>query len=122
MRKRDDEFSKLFENLEIEELNDEREEIRKKAQQNIEKVQQENRSSFNEKRKVETEYAVGELVAIKRTQCGTEMKLRPKFFGPYKVTKNLITGAMKQRKKAIRRDQILLRQQPNILKNGVHMG
>jgi len=31
MRKRDDEFSKLFENLEIKEQNDEREEIRKKA-------------------------------------------------------------------------------------------
>jgi len=31
MRKRDDEFLKLFENLEIEELNDERDEIRKKA-------------------------------------------------------------------------------------------
>jgi len=82
MRKRDDKFSKFFENLEIEKLNDECEEIRKNAHQNIEKVQQENRRSFNEKRKVDTKYAVGELVAIKRTQYGTGMKLRPKFSQP----------------------------------------
>ncbi|GFV96239.1 uncharacterized protein TNCV_1871991 [Trichonephila clavipes] len=29
----------------------------------------------------------GDLVAIQRTQLGAGLKLRPKFLGPYKVTK-----------------------------------
>jgi len=38
------------------------------------------------------------LVAIKRTQYGTGMKLRPKFFGPYKVTKRLNHGRYEVKK------------------------
>ncbi|GFV12976.1 uncharacterized protein TNCV_3175111 [Trichonephila clavipes] len=32
-------------------------------------------------------YKEGDLVAIQRTQFGAGLKLRPKFLGPYKVTK-----------------------------------
>ena len=32
-------------------------------------------------------YKKGDLVAIQRTQFGTGLKLRPKFLGPYEVTK-----------------------------------
>ncbi|GFY64444.1 hypothetical protein TNIN_32911 [Trichonephila inaurata madagascariensis] len=32
-------------------------------------------------------YKEGDLVAIQRTQFGTGLKLRPKFLGPYKITK-----------------------------------
>jgi len=84
MRKKDD--------VEIDELNYERDEIRRTAQENIEKVQQENKKTFNEKRKIETDYYLGDLVGIKRTQYGVGMKLRPTFFGPYKIAKKMKHG------------------------------
>jgi len=61
-------------------------------------VQQESKRSFNEKMKVETEYAAFQLGAIKITQYGTGMKLRPKFFGPYKETKKLNHGSYEVKK------------------------
>ncbi|GFW11451.1 transposon Tf2-6 polyprotein [Trichonephila clavipes] len=33
------------------------------------------------------QYEIGDIVAIQRTQFGTGLKLRPKFFGPYEVVK-----------------------------------
>ncbi|GFU63863.1 retrovirus-related Pol polyprotein from transposon 17.6 [Trichonephila clavipes] len=38
------------------------------------------------KRKKALEYQVGDLVAVKCTQFGGGLKLRPKFFGPYQIT------------------------------------
>ncbi|GFW48172.1 uncharacterized protein TNCV_1614331 [Trichonephila clavipes] len=38
-------------------------------------------------RKKTSLYIKGDLVAIQRTQFGAGLKLRPKFLGPYKVTK-----------------------------------
>ena len=32
-------------------------------------------------------YKIGDLVAIKRTQFGPNLKLKAKFFGPYKIVK-----------------------------------
>jgi len=86
MGKKDDDIRKLFD-----ELNYERDKIRT-AQENIEKVQQENRKTFNEKRKIETDYNFGDLVGIKRTQYGVGMKLRPQFFGSYKIAKKMKYG------------------------------
>ncbi|KAL0861269.1 hypothetical protein ABMA27_008830 [Loxostege sticticalis] len=38
-------------------------------------------------RKPSTQYKEGDLVAIKRTQFGTGMKLKPKYLGPHRVSK-----------------------------------
>jgi len=92
MRKKDDDIRKLFDDIEIDELNYERDEIRRTAQENIEKVQQEIRKTFNEKRKIETNYNLRDLVGIKLTQYGVGMKLRPTFFGPYKMAKKMKHG------------------------------
>ncbi|GFX60006.1 transposon Tf2-6 polyprotein [Trichonephila clavipes] len=47
----------------------------------------ENRKTYNRRRKKASLYKEGDLVAIQRTQFGAGLKLRPKFLGPYKVTK-----------------------------------
>ncbi|GFX74960.1 uncharacterized protein TNCV_1845321 [Trichonephila clavipes] len=56
-------------------------------QKNIETLQSENRKAYNRRRKKVSLYKEGDLVAIQRTQFGAGLKLRPKFLGPYKVTK-----------------------------------
>ncbi|GFW82133.1 transposon Tf2-9 polyprotein [Trichonephila clavipes] len=50
-------------------------------------MQEENCRNFNKKRKKAYQYEIGDIVAIQRTQFGTGLKLRPKFFGPYEVVK-----------------------------------
>ncbi|GFS47831.1 uncharacterized protein TNCV_3598331 [Trichonephila clavipes] len=42
---------------------------------------------ITEEEKKASLYKEGDLVAIQRTQFGAGLKLRPKFLGPYKVTK-----------------------------------
>ncbi|CAK9834317.1 Transposon Tf2-9 polyprotein [Anthophora retusa] len=63
-----------------------RDELREQARQNILKIQQENRRSFNKKRIEGRKYRVGDLVAIRRTQLGPGLKFAAKYFGPYEVT------------------------------------
>ncbi|GFT16637.1 transposon Tf2-9 polyprotein [Trichonephila clavipes] len=69
------------------ELLEQREFLRNDAKKNIETLQSENRKTYNRKRKKASLYKEGDLVAIQRTQFGAGLKLRPKFLGPYKVTK-----------------------------------
>ncbi|GFW11414.1 transposon Tf2-6 polyprotein [Trichonephila clavipes] len=69
------------------ELLEQREFLRNDAKKNIETLQSENRKTYNRRRKKASLYKEGDLVAIQRTQFGAGLKLRPKFFGPYKVTK-----------------------------------
>ncbi|CAG4942267.1 unnamed protein product [Colias eurytheme] len=68
-------------------INEDRDELRKKAKEQIFKVQEENSKYFNKNRKISSQYTVGDLVAIKRTQFGSGLKLKPKYLGPYKVVK-----------------------------------
>lgn len=75
----EEESRKLFE--------ENRGDLRQKAKEQIMKVQEENRKTYNLRRKPPTKYQVGDLVAIKRTQQGPGLKLKSKFLGPYKVTK-----------------------------------
>lgn len=70
----------------IDNFNDERERVRETAKRQIQIVQDENRKTFNKKRKAAHLYAIGDLVAIKRTQFGAGLKLCAKYLGPYKVT------------------------------------
>ncbi|GFY59692.1 retrovirus-related Pol polyprotein from transposon 297 [Trichonephila inaurata madagascariensis] len=70
-----------------EELQEQREFLRNDAKKNIETIQSENRKTYNKRRKIAPMYKEGDLVAIQRTQFGTGLKLRPKFLGPYKITK-----------------------------------
>lgn len=65
---------------------EERETAREEARAQISRVQEENRRNFNRKRKEPTQYEIGELVAIKRTQFGTGLKFCPKYLGPYRIT------------------------------------
>ncbi|GFT21022.1 transposon Tf2-6 polyprotein [Trichonephila clavipes] len=69
------------------ELLEQREFLRNDAKKNIETLQSENRKTYYRRRKKASLYKEGDLVAIQRTQFGAGLKLRPKFLGPYKVTK-----------------------------------
>lgn len=79
------ELRELINEFFVKELDQEREQIRSEARENIRKLQEENKRDFDLKRKKEKEYKVNDLVAIKRTQYGVGLKLKGKFLGPYKV-------------------------------------
>lgn len=66
---------------------EEREELRQRAKVQILKVQEENMKNYNKKRKESHKYKEGDMVAIRRTQYGTNMKLKALYLGPYTVTK-----------------------------------
>ncbi|GFW08893.1 retrovirus-related Pol polyprotein from transposon 17.6 [Trichonephila clavipes] len=86
--KQDLEILKLLEEEIVETFTENREKIREEAKRNILKMQEENCRNFNKKRKKAYQYEIGDIVAIQRTQFGTGLKLRPKFFfGPYEVIK-----------------------------------
>ncbi|GFX21527.1 transposon Tf2-6 polyprotein [Trichonephila clavipes] len=68
------------------ELLEQREFLRNDAKKNIETLQSENRKTYNRRKKASL-YKEDDLVAIQRTQFRAGLKLRPKFLGPYKVTK-----------------------------------
>ncbi|GFT78691.1 transposon Tf2-9 polyprotein [Trichonephila clavipes] len=76
----------LLEKESQEQLFQHRDILRREAKQNILKIQEENRT-FNRKQREAHLYKKGDLVAIMRTQFGSKLKLRIKYFGPYQVTK-----------------------------------
>ena len=66
-----------------------RDELRKHAKQQIFKIQDENRKTYNlRRREPKRSYRPGDLVAIKRTQFGPGLKLKPKYLGPYRITRS----------------------------------
>lgn len=84
------EESQIIQLLQEEYLNsfiDHRNTLRNIAKENILKIQETNRRTFNKHRKKALEYQLGDMVAIARTQYGTGMKFRQRFHGPYKITK-----------------------------------
>ncbi|GFU84843.1 transposon Tf2-9 polyprotein [Trichonephila clavipes] len=84
MKTKDDEIIiQLLNDENTERLMQEREEMRHDAKVNIQHVQDISKAQFDKKRKQLHIYKKGELVAIKRTQFGTGLKLRPKFYGPH---------------------------------------
>ncbi|GFT49336.1 transposon Tf2-9 polyprotein [Trichonephila clavipes] len=85
--KQDLKILKLLEEEIVETFTENREKIREEAKRNILKMQEKNCRNFNKKRKKAYQYEIRDIVAIQRTQFGTGLKLRPKFFGPYEVVK-----------------------------------
>ena len=59
----------------------------KKWKKQIFKVQQETRKTYNLRQRSAIWNQIGDLVAIKRTQIGLNLKLKAKFFGPYNIVK-----------------------------------
>lgn len=76
----------MIEDSMVDELDENRNMMRADARKQIEKVREENRRTFNKRRKKARRYNLQELVAIRRTQFGPGLKLFPKYLGPYEVT------------------------------------
>jgi len=88
MRNKDDEqLRELINNETIALFQDSRNDLGLKAKSQIFKHQSENKKTYNLRRKPERHYNVGDMVSIKRTQFGGGLKLKPKFLGPYHITK-----------------------------------
>ncbi|XP_071035394.1 uncharacterized protein [Parasteatoda tepidariorum] len=64
-----------------------RDELRKQAKLQIQKVQEENKRTYNLRRKPSASFKINDLVAIKRTQFRPGLKLKPECIGPYTITK-----------------------------------
>ncbi|KYN06188.1 hypothetical protein ALC62_02873 [Cyphomyrmex costatus] len=71
----------------IENFDSERDAIRENSRLQIVRVQDENQRSFNKHRREASRYQTGDLVAVKRTQLGAGLKLKPKYLGPYQIVK-----------------------------------
>lgn len=84
--KGDQELKQLIDEKLVNIFDEDRTKMRLEAKENIAKIQEENKRTYNKRRKTATKYKIGDLVAIKRTQFGTGTKLLPKFLGPYKAT------------------------------------
>ncbi|XP_018357329.1 PREDICTED: uncharacterized protein LOC108757418 [Trachymyrmex cornetzi] len=81
---------KMKDVLEQEMINDfenSRQQLRNEARKQIEKVQQENQRQYNLRRRPPFKYKLDDLVAIKRTQLGPGLKLKPNYLGPYRIVK-----------------------------------
>ena len=85
-RKEDLRILALVEQEAVDLLEDNREELRDLAKENLCKVQEENRRNHNRDSKKATDYTKGDLVAIKRTHFDPGFKIKRKFLGPYKVS------------------------------------
>ncbi|KXJ78025.1 hypothetical protein RP20_CCG005792 [Aedes albopictus] len=78
-------LSELLEEVKMAQFDDQRREIREKARAAIEKAQDEQRTAYNLRAKPATDYKVGDVVAIKRTQFGAGKKYASEYLGPYKI-------------------------------------
>jgi len=83
----DVQLKSLLQDCLISELDDERDKLRKEARENIQSIQAKNKKAFDVKRKVEKKLKLNDLVAIKRTQYATALKLKGKYLEPFKVVK-----------------------------------
>lgn len=89
-RVRDDpDVKEILENELVTSFNDDRDELRRQAKQNIEKIQRENKANYDKRRKKPVQYRMGDVVAIRRTQQGPGLKFSYKYLGPYEVIRVL---------------------------------
>ncbi|GFW75541.1 transposon Ty3-I Gag-Pol polyprotein [Trichonephila clavipes] len=61
--------------------------VKMRTKQDLEILKLLEEESWRHSPKIAYQYEIGDIVAIQRTQFGTGLKLRPKFFGPYEVVK-----------------------------------
>jgi len=85
-QKKDVELLSLIEQEAVSLFDEEREKLRAIAKEHIVKVQQQNKKAHDRNCKPATQYQLGDLVAIKRTQFGPGSKIKSKYLGPYKVS------------------------------------
>ena len=84
-KKNDKAIHALIHEESIQRFDEVRDKIRQDAREQIKKIQEKNKKTYDKKRKEARQYQVGDLVAIKKTQFGTGQKLIPEFIGPYEV-------------------------------------
>lgn len=90
-RIRDDpDIRELLHSESIASFDDDREELREQTHKNIERIQKENKTTYDKKRKEPFTYREGDLMAIKRTQQGPGLKFAHKYLGPYEIIKVLL--------------------------------
>jgi len=86
MRLKDDfELRDILREEDITRVQERKAALRDEARKNILKIQEENRKTYNQRRKPAKKLQVGDVVAIQRTQCGPGLKVCPRFLGPYKI-------------------------------------
>ncbi|GFT71662.1 transposon Tf2-6 polyprotein [Trichonephila clavipes] len=86
MRNKEDLYlRKLLMEEMVEVLQEQRNQLRQDAKRNIQKIQAENKRTYDKKRKKAPRYEKGDFLAFQRTQFGSGLKLRPKFLGPCKI-------------------------------------
>ncbi|GFU28921.1 hypothetical protein TNCV_470531 [Trichonephila clavipes] len=87
MRNREDLYLRnlLMEEM-VEELQEQRNQLRQDAKRNIQKIQAENKRTYDRKRKKAPRYQKGDLVAIQRTQFGSGVGNASPFFGGVRGT------------------------------------
>lgn len=87
--KNDESLRELVEQEFVATFQEERDEVREHAKDRIQRIQKENRRSYNKKRKEARAYREGDIVAIKRTQQGPGLKFAAKYLGPYEISRVL---------------------------------
>ncbi|GFW14306.1 transposon Ty3-I Gag-Pol polyprotein [Trichonephila clavipes] len=97
-QKEDLKIKHLLENQLREQFIDERETLRNEAKENILRLQDENKKQYNKHCTLAYNYKPGDAVAVQRTQFGTGLKLRPKYFNRMRSQKSTNTILMKYRK------------------------
>lgn len=78
-------IEQLIQKESLQKFNEERDEIRHEARQQILKVQKENQKTYDKKRTAAMIYNIDDLVAIKKTQFAVGQKISPNYVGPYKI-------------------------------------
>ncbi|CAD7001841.1 unnamed protein product [Ceratitis capitata] len=71
----------------FERFDEERQKLRNDAKQQIQKAQKQQKQQHDKRCKEATQYVVGDIVAIKRTQFVAGKKLANEYLGPYIVNK-----------------------------------
>lgn len=79
-----EEIKEILESKQAIIFQEKRNQLRDEACKAIQKIQAENKRSYNKKRKLPNKYREGDVVAIQRIQGGPGLKFSTQFLGPYR--------------------------------------